>query len=261
MRKIRVLLLFLLLLAAMGLQAQEQFFNSLKGKIYSKDGDVAATHVLNITSNRFTIADTDGFFEISARLYDTLLFSAVQFKRRQVVVTLQVLEQEFLSVQMEDALTELSEVVVRPYNLSGDITRDVANIGAEEVMTASTLNLPNAYVRVPTMAERQLFEATTGGGILPLNPILNGISGRTKMLRKRVKRDAKYARTQRVKEFYVDSIFTTDLKIPAGKIDDFMFFCEVDSSFQKVVDTHDRLMIWEFMRRKSLVYRENNGLD
>ncbi|HZJ20493.1 MAG TPA: hypothetical protein VFD35_09115, partial [Pricia sp.] len=61
------------------------------------------------------------------------------------------------------------------------------------------------------------------------------------------------------REFYVDSLYTTELKIPKEKIDDFLYFCEVDSAFQSLVDTHDRLAIWEFMRKKSLVYLEGSN--
>jgi hypothetical protein len=260
MQKSSVLLLLIFFMVTSVL-AQDQFFNQLEGRISSPDGDVAATHVLNVTSKKFTISDTDGFFEIPVRLYDTLLISAVQFKRKEIVVTLEILEQDLLLVSMEDALTQLAEVVVRPYNLSGDISRDVVNLKTEPVTTASTLKRPNAYVKIPTQGERKLHEATSGSGLLPLNPILNGISGRTKMLKMRIKRDEKYERTQRVKEFYSDSLFTSEFNIPHDKIDDFMFFCEVDMAFQKIVDTHDRLKIWEFMRKKSQVYRKNNELD
>jgi hypothetical protein len=164
-------------------------------------------------------------------------------------------------VTLEDALTELDEVVVMPYNLSGDISKDVNVIPAENVVTASTLGLPNAYVLPITKAERELFEATSGSGLIPLNPILNGISGRTKMLKERIARNNLYSRTERVKAFYADSLFRIDLKVPEEKIDDLLYYCEVDSAFQSVVDTHDRLAIWEFIRKKSLLYLENNNLD
>jgi len=121
--------------------------------------------------------------------------------------------------------------------------------------------LPNAGVRVITQSERKLFEAKSGGGLIPLNPIINAITGRTKMLKNRVKIDAAYTRTQRVQNFYIDSIFVAELKIPKSKVDDFMYFCEVDSSFQATVDTHDKLKIWEFLVNKSMLYRENNNLD
>lgn len=240
--------------------AQDQLFNKLEGRIYSQGGDVAATHVLNITSNRFTIADEQGFFEIPVRLYDTLMFSAVQFKQKKVVVTLEVLEQNFLLVQMEDALTELSEVVVRLYNLSGDLSRDAGSMKTEEVITASTLGLPNAYVKSPTQAERELY-AATANPIMSVDPLINAITGRTKMLKNRVERNNTYARTERVREFYVDSLYNNELKIPEERIDDLLYFCEVDTAFQAIVDTHDRLKIWEFIRKKSVIYRKNNELD
>ncbi|NNL09713.1 MAG: hypothetical protein HKP38_10865, partial [Croceitalea sp.] len=134
-------------------------------------------------------------------------------------------------------------------------------------VSAEALGLPNAQQKIPTQSERKLQQATYGkfnlGMILspPLDPIINAITGRTKMLKNRVKVDGAYARTQRVQNFYTDSIFMADLKIPIEKIEDFMYFCEVDNAFQKTVDTHDKLKIWEFLVQKSRLYRENNNLD
>jgi len=255
------LLLLGFLLISTSLGAQSLFSKKIEGRVYSKDGDVAATTVQNISTKRATITDIDGFFQIGANLNDTLIFSAVQFKRKEVVVTKEVLQSRFLNVPLEDALTQLDEVVVTPYNLSGDITKDINVIKTEPVVTASTLGLPNAYVLPITKAERELFESSTGGGIIPLNPILNGISGRTKMLKKRVARNKLYSRTERVKAFYTDSLFRKDLRIPEEKIDDLLYFCEVDTAFQTIVDTKDKIKIWEFIRKKSIVYRENNDLD
>ncbi len=261
MTKSKVLPLVVILFST-SLSGQTLLSGRLEGRVYSTDGDVAATHVLNTTIQRATITDENGFFSISANLNDTIVFSAVQFKRKEIVVSADMLKSKMLSIPLEEALTELDEVVIMPYNLTGNMSRDVERIGTdEEVVTASTLGLPNAYVKVPTMAERQLFEATSGRGLLPLNPILNGISGRTKMLKGRVARNNTYARTQRVREMYADSLFRIDFQIPEEKISDFMYFCEIDSIFQSTVDTHDRFKIWDYMRKRSIAYRENNDLD
>ncbi|MGS0526720.1 hypothetical protein ACU8V7_17705 [Zobellia nedashkovskayae] len=77
------------------------------------------------------------------------------------------------------------------------------------------------------------------------------------MLKARVKRNNTYARTQRVREFYADSLYTAELKIPQDKIEVFMYFCEVDAAFQQIVDTHDRIKIWGYMKKKSVVYLKN----
>lgn len=259
---LRIRLLFItLVFISVSSEAQSFFSKKLEGRVYSKDGDVAATHVQNLSTKKATITDIDGFFSIYANLNDTLLFSAVQYEKKRVVITTEILNQKVFRVLLDDALNVLDEVTVTPYNLTGDIAKDVMLVKTEAVVTAQTVGLPNAYARVPSKAERELFEATTGGGLLPLNPILNAISGRTKMLKKRVARNNLYERTLRVKEFYKDSLFSSELKIPKDRIDDLLFFCEVDATFQTVIDTHDRIKIWEFIRKKSIVYLKNNDLD
>lgn len=233
----------------------------IEGKVYSDDGDVAATHVLNTTTQKAAITDLEGYFKISAKLNDTIVFSAVQYKKKEIVINLSILESSFLRIPLEPALTELDEVIVMPYNLTGDMTRDADRIVIEPVVTSSTLGLPNAYAKPLTKSERELYEATSGKGLIPLNPILNGISGRTKYLKKQLNLERTYARTERVKAFYNDSILSTDLGIPNDKIDDFMYFCEIDSTFQATVDTHDKLKIWELMKERSKLYRKNYELD
>ncbi|QCW99137.1 hypothetical protein FGM00_03035 [Aggregatimonas sangjinii] len=254
-----VVVLFLLL--SFAAHGQSLLSRELEGKVYSDDGDVAATHVLNTTTERAAITDLNGYFKITMSLNDTIVFSAVQYKRKEIVITQSIFDSKFINVPLENALTELEEVVVMPYNLTGDMSRDADRLGKERIITASTLGLPNAYAKSLTKAERVLSEATSGGGLVPLNPILNGISGRTKYLKKQVELEKTYARTERVKRFYADSLIVADLKIPLEKIDDFLYFCEIDSAFQTTVDTHDKLKIWEFMVHKGKLYRENNKLD
>ncbi|TDT39526.1 hypothetical protein CLV90_3507 [Maribacter spongiicola] len=240
--------------------AQTGDYTKLEGRVNSDDGDVAATHVLNLTSNRASITDENGYFSIPVRLLDTLEFSAIQYKKKIIVVSTAIYESKLISVGLEEALTELDEVTVTPYNLSGNLLRDLPTLDLDPVVTASTLGLPNAYVKIPTKAEREL-QAATANPIMSMDALLNGISGRTKMLKNRVERNNLYNRTERVRDFYADSVYVKQLLIPLDKIDDFLYYCEVDPRFQEVVDTHSELDIWEYLRKKSLLYREYNALD
>ncbi len=244
-----------------------QSTKQLTGKVIAKDKDVTGVVVQNITTTKATITDVDGSFMIQVAINDTLVFSAVQFKRKVVPITTTFFNSTFLTIPLEEFVNELREVVVQPYNLSGNLDSDLTGLQLKKDVSAEALGLPNAHQKIPTQSERKLRQATFGkfnvGMLLspPLDPIINAITGRTKMLKNRVKVDKAYARTQRVQNFYVDSIFMSDLKIPYEKIDDFMYFCEVDSAFQTTVDTHDKLKIWEFLIQKSVAYRENNELD
>ncbi|PHN93205.1 hypothetical protein CSC80_12715 [Maribacter sp. 6B07] len=232
----------------------------LEGRVYSDDGDVAATHVLNLTSQRATITDENGFFTVAVQLLDTLEFSAIQYKKKIVVVNTAILESKFISVGLEEALTELDEVTVTPYNLSGNLLKDLPTLELDPIVTASTLGLPNAYVKIPTKAEREL-SAATANPIMSFDPLINAITGRTKMLKKRVERNKLYDRTERVRKFYEDSVYQEQLLIPIDKIDDFLYYCEVDPRFQQIVDNHNEMEIWEYLRQKSILYRKNNALD
>lgn len=232
----------------------QSIFSKLEGKVTNLNKGIADVHVMNTSSNRATITDEEGRFSISTKLYDTILFSAVQYKRMTLVISRAMLESRYIIVPLEEFINELDEVIVRPYNLSGDLGRDMNSLNTEKVYVASTLGLPNAYVKPITQAERKLNEATTGGGLVPLNPIMNAISGRTKYLKKVLASQEKYARTIRVREYYADSLFVKYLKIPENKIEDFMYFCEVDTTFSALVDSHDKLKIWEYLKLRSNAY-------
>lgn len=242
-------------------EAQSVFTDQLQGRVVDGNKGVSDVHIMNTTRNRAVISDQMGNFTISASAYDTILFSAVQYKKKTIVISVDMLQSSQVLVPLEEFVNELDEVILRPYDLSGDLSRDMGKMNAGRIVTASTVGLPNAYVKPISQAERKLHEATTGGSGIPLNPIINGISGRTKYLKKVLATERKYARTGRVREFYADSLFVKELRIPQTKIDDFMYYCEVDVSFDEVVDTHDRLRIWEYLKRKSFVYRKNNDLD
>ena len=96
---------------------------------------------------------------------------------------------------------------------------------------------------------------------IPFNPLINAISGRTKMLKKRVARDKKYILTQRVRNFYPDSMFVKRLGIPVENISDFMYYCEVDEHFDSIVATDDHIKILNLLVLKSRDYRKNNHLE
>jgi len=249
--------------------ANAQYFSTkIEGHVYSKGGDVVAIHVSNISVQRATITNAKGFFTISAKLNDTLVFTAVQFKKKLIVVNNEILKNKILNVWLETVLTQLDEVVVRPYNLTGELDRDMKNLKIGPIVTASTLDLPNAQVKPPTQSQRKLYAARTWDAKLyglaitaKLDPLFNYFSGRTKMLNERVAREAKYKKIKKIRKFFADSLYIKDLKIPQTRIIDFVYFCEVDSSFFKTVAIEDKLQLWQFMKKKSLIYRKNNSLD
>ena len=239
----------------------------IRGKVVCQTADVTGVSIQNLGNERATITDFSGNFSIMAREGDTLVFSAVQLKKKTIIVTNAIYASPFVQIPMEEFVNELKEVTVKPFGLSGDVTKDVANLKLDKDVSAEALGLPNAYRKIPTQNERKLQEASKGMYSLraPLavniNPIINAITGRTKMLKNRVAIDKKYARTQNVQKSVEDSLFITALKIPKEKIEDFMYFCEVDEEFQGLVALNDQLKLWEYLLKRSETYRKNNDLQ
>ena len=255
-----------MLISAISL-AQTPFTKRIEGKLLNKDVGVADVHVMNTSANRATISNESGNFAIQVSLGDTLIFSAVQFKRKSLVINAAILESKVVFVPLEEFVNELDEVIVRPYDLSGDLNKDMQNMNTGQVVSATSLGLPNAHVKPLIQSERQLQTATAGKFhplmLLnpPIDPLINAISGRTKMLKKRLARDKKDMRLQGLRSSIADSLFLTQLKIPRERIDDFMYFCEADVSFESLVKSDDQIAIWEFLLIKSDDYRKNNELD
>nr|WP_255444039.1 carboxypeptidase-like regulatory domain-containing protein [Robiginitalea sp. SC105] len=235
--------------------------SELVGVVSEEGVGIADVHVLNLTATSAVITDENGYFRIDTAPGDTLMFSAVRYKRRTLVVRPEMLRALRLEVPLEPFVNELDEVVVSPYNLSGDLDADLGRLPEDRTVTSFSLGLPNAARRQWTNTEKKFNEATTGGGIVPLNPILNYFSGRTRRLKKQMAYESRYRKSVEMREQFADSVLTRELGVPRERLPDFMYFCEVDSLFEAVADSGDQLRVWAFLRRKSEEYRKNNNLD
>ncbi len=259
--------IFLLAFLTCAFMYGQRTVTKLEGRVYNVSNDVSAVHVSNLTKNRGTITDENGFFEISVSMMDTLVFSAVQFKKKELIITQKVLDSPLFLVAMEEALTELNEVVVMPYSLSGELEKDIGKLAIDPVITSSTEGLANAFVKPLTQSQRKLYAARTWDAkfyviafTMKLDPLFNYFSGRTKRLNQKVAREARSKWIEEVRGFYPDSIYVQELKIPKANVGDFIYSCEKDALFEAIVRNGDRLQLWELLRKKSIKYLKYNDI-
>ncbi|MGS0526721.1 hypothetical protein ACU8V7_17710 [Zobellia nedashkovskayae] len=264
-------------MAMVGIVSQAQVSVSLEGRVYSKNGDVSATHVLNTTSNRATITTTDGFFDIEVQLNDTLVFSAVQFKKKEIVVTTAILGSKLLVVPLEEVLTQLEEVVVTPYSLTGDMSRDLNRVPVGSVITSQSLGLENRKARRKpegvgeTLRLNKYLDLASGYDTVTFKPkishnlklvrMYDDLSGKTKDLKKYATLEKEVGQIDEIRLFFTDFVFMNTLKIPEHKINDFLNYCMIDADFKELANAGDMASLYKLMSQKSLVYRKNNGLD
>lgn len=226
----------------------------VKGKVTAED-DLEGIHVINKSALKFTITNNKGEFVIPAKLNDTIVFSGVQYQPKEIVVTPLIVQSKTLAVYLIEQVNELDEVIVGKI-LTGNLMSDVENFEAERDIDFYDLGIPG-YTGVPkTQSERRLVEATTGGGFLPLNPILNGISGRTKMLKNQIKLENLDECMYRVKSNFSELLFR-DYELAEAYQMEFFYFASEDTEFPNLCKINNDIATYEFLKQKLMAFKSN----
>lgn len=198
-----------------------------------------------------TVTDKQGRFSIDVALGDTLLISALSYKAKKLVIDQTFTGVSEVRIPLEQRVNELEGVTLRPYGLTGAISTDLDSISLQPVTDARSLGLPNAGIYIPTKNERMLHEATSGGGFIPLNPLLNALTGRTKDLKNRIELDRKNQQLERILDRYQGWLFQEHLGIEPAEVNRFLFFCEADQLYISTLKTKDEFAFYEFLKQKA----------
>ncbi|MBF2710014.1 hypothetical protein [Flavobacterium soyangense] len=233
--KIRICVLFILI--ASSILAQESSKTRLKGKINANTIDLEGVYVINLKTEKSTITDKDGFFSITAISGDTLLFSAVNLKRIQVCLEQNDFQKDLFLVKMESMITYLNEIVVRRYD----------NINA------FSLGIVSKGKKSYTPAERKLYAANSlnatasndgmSGGSISVDPLLNWMSGRTKMLKNELEVENKELCMQQLENMFDKNMFVNGLKIPLEYVKGFEYYIVENDRFTALLKSKNKTNI------------------
>lgn len=194
--------------------AQDDERRLLMGKVIYKNINVANEYVINSMTEKATITNENGEFSIAVKVGDELIFTAVNYQYKIVLITPEILEKNRLIVAVNEKVTQLDEVVITPddperylqvkneefkeYEYEIDRTTQVQNIALsqQERGMQDGINFVNIF--------RAIFKANEAeqeqGPKLKVSEVL--------------------------RQVYDDAFFVTDLKIPQDKIDAFLFYCD-----------------------------------
>jgi hypothetical protein len=111
----------------------------INGKIIVSTEDKEGVTVYNSSSNKGTITDEDGYFKIRVALNDIVEFGALQFKDFTATITEKIISSKRLTVILVEEVNKLDEVVVLPFDLTGNINADLENVRTYNV------NLDDVY--------------------------------------------------------------------------------------------------------------------
>ncbi|MDP5202191.1 carboxypeptidase-like regulatory domain-containing protein [Flavobacterium sp. DG2-3] len=219
---------------------QKNDAKQLVGKVLEHSTPIEGVNIINNNTQVATVSDSEGNFLIPAKKGDVLVFSAVNLEPLKRRVVSEDLYPNTLVVKMTAKEVELKEVIVN----------ENANI------TAENLGIIPYGQKKYTPAERKVYTATSA----PIDKLLNGISGRTAMLKKEVNVEKKEALFRKLEYLFEENYYTERLKIPVDYIKGFQLFCVDDAEFAVSLNTKNKTMsmfLITDLARKYLTILEN----
>ena len=169
------------------------------------------------------------------KIGDTLQFSGLQVVTKKVVIDENDVLKKLYVVTVQAKVIPLEEVEIRQY----------PNINAV------SLGILQKPAKKYTPAERKLRTAgefhwysplliPIGG--MPLDGLINSISGRTAMLKKELKIERKEYLLQKIEYLFKEEYFTENLKIPKEYVRGFWYYAVEDSKLTEAINSNNKMM-------------------
>lgn len=257
--KKRFFFLNILFFVSFNLCAQK--YKLLKGRVSHPRLQLERIHVVNVSRGNAEITDVNGAFEISVAVGERLMFSGIQFKQRELVVTETIFLLDEVTVYLEEFVNELREVVVKPHRLSGSLSSDLSTVPKQ--LNFSDVGIPGfkgerkeKIVSAKSLILSTLLLPISGG--INIDAAYKHISGYYKKLKKRRKLDSQFEAIFSMIKFYGVLFFEDEYGIPQEKIYDFVLGCSENSNIIELykMGLHQRVME-QFKRFQEERYAEN----
>lgn len=256
--------LFLLLFPVM-MFAQDVDRLVVQGRISAPVGeDVEGINIYNISSQEGTVTDKEGDFTIAVGINDRVQITALQFQSFTVIVDEGVMDVRSMNIYLNPAVNQLEEVIVRPYDLSGNIVADVRRIQTSVIspdwdLSYSTLEFdyqfsPDAQTGVQGNAAEQALGFTNvreGANVLGLVGLL---FPKKKRSEKQVVTDKEVITTS-LRQRYSNAYITRTFGIPEDKVNDFIYFTEDNGIDKSLLSSENEIELLEFLHRQSELYK------
>ena len=238
--RIKILFLFLSLQFA-----YNQDRELIQGKVIYRNINVVAANVINNTSQNTTITDDQGEFQIYAREGDEIIFSSVQYIIRTVRVTDEIIKNKRLTVQINERIQELDEVVITPDN-----TEKFLDLKEEEFKGFDYIADKSTRVQNNLTETRQLKNGVDFVNIFKLlKTIIDSKS-------EEEKESLLYSEV--IPYLFEDDFFTESLLLASSQIVDFLIYIDSRPNSVDILLEKNQFLLIDFLLNESIRYKEIN---
>ena len=236
--RIKILFLFLSLQFA-----YNQDRELIQGKVIYRNINVVAANVINNTSQNTTITDDQGEFQIYAREGDEIIFSSVQYIIRTVRVTDEIIKNKRLTVQINERIQELDEVVITPDN-----TEKFLDLKEEEFKGFDYIADKSTRVQNNLTETRQLKNGVDFVNIFKLlKTIIDSKSEEEK---------ESLLASEVIPYLFEDDFFTESLLLASSQIVDFLIYIDSRPNSVDILLEKNQFLLIDFLLNESIRYKE-----
>ena len=208
----------------------------LKGKVVSNAIDLEGIYVINLKTDASTATEKGGYFDIQAKVGDTLMFSALQFKCKKVVLLEKDFGADLFFVRLETMINQIEEVKIIRYNHINAVSLGIIPAGQKHYTPAER------RLKTATGLDGTANAGSMMGGSVSIDPLLNWMSGRTAMLKKEVEVEKKEFVLQKLEIMFEHDFFVHKLKIPADYVKGFWYYVAEDKKFVDALNDKNKTM-------------------
>ena len=238
--RIKILFLFLSLQFA-----YNQDRELIQGKVIYRNINVVAANVINNTSQNTTITDDQGEFQIYAREGDEMIFSSVQYIIRTVRITDEIIKNKRLTIQINERIQELDEVVITPDN-----TEKFLDLKEEEFKGFDYIADKSTRVQNNLTETRQLKDGVDFVNIFKLlKTIIDSKSEEEK---------ESLLASEVIPYLFEDDFFTESLLLASSQIVDFLIYIDSRPNSVDILLEKNQFLLIDFLLNESIRYKEIN---
>ena len=238
--RIKILFLFLSLQFA-----YNQDRELIQGKVIYRNINVVAANVINNTSQNTTITDDLGEFQIYAREGDEIIFSSVQYIIRTVRITDEIIKNKRLTIQINERIQELDEVVITPDN-----AEKFLDLKEEEFKGFDYIADKSNRVQNNLTETRQLKNGVDFVNIFKLlKTIIDSKSEEEK---------ESLLASEVIPYLFEDDFFTESLLLASSQIVDFLIYIDSRPNSVDILLEKNQFLLIDFLLNESIRYKEIN---
>ena len=240
-------------------EAQDIERVEINGRINVDIDDKEGITVYNQSSNQGTTTDKNGDFRIDVAENDVLAFGALQFQDFAIRIDERIIKSRQVSVRLVEQINKLDEVIILPYDLSGNIKVDAEavrtyNVDMNKVFEGQEdLDDYEFSADNKTKVDDPLFNKNRFHSGVNFVNIYKAVFSNNKGKTKIEKRNDRLNITM-LSERYTAQFYKENFNIPTDLKDSFIEFIEKKGFDQSLLKRKNEIYLIEHLQKQSQLF-------